>query len=431
MPSPRAGAFAPINLILNRKICEYLSAPPLELRTAPPAKPTMSSTPPSPCRSPTRPVLPPELIYAVVEELKGDNTSLIACTLSGRVFLDPAQKHLFSQLTVISGKFGAKFTKLAASLRELPAITSYVHTLTLSGIPYRKATIGIPTFSVLITTLRSLHTIRLSDLNVEWGDEWYWMDLIQDPDPRPLRAFSLLRTFIIADIRGFTDLFRYISTIDHVEFGFVALDRLLDIAQTCQDLPATSPILDIRSYSFQCARKGLCVNFARQVAFLHPPRTLEITLGRQISTGFRELFQEIGPHLRSLALSFREIDSDVDLSSIQMTHCTFLVDLSFGPGIKDDLTFTQCLRVLNKISNPPPTTLRRVTFRCRASILSSSDDSPWVSLQGLLGNFPGLKTLVFDLSSDEKRLQGWHHHIANNLPQLDGKRILSFVGHKD
>ncbi len=389
----------------------------------------MSSVPHFSFVSPTSPELPPELIYAIVENLKGDSSSLIACTLSGRVFLDPAQKHLFSHLTLTGGRLGAKFTKLAVSLRKLPAITNHVHTLRICGRPHRKATLKTSTFSALIAALDSLHTIHLPDLNVECGDD---LDCQWVPTShlRSLRAFSLLRTFIISDYRGLSDLFHHISTIDHVEFGLVALDRCNDTSQIKQDFPVPPPFLNIRSYSFQCARKGLCVKFAWQVASLHPPHTLRITLGRQISTGFRDLLHEIGPHLHSLAFSFREIDSDVDLTSIQMSHCPFLVDLSFGPGIKDDMTFAQCLRILNKMSSSPPATLRRVTFLCRASVIVSPDSSLWVSLQGLLSNFLALKALVFDLSSDEKRPPDWHHDVADKLTLLDGKGVLSFVGHE-
>ncbi|KAJ7738723.1 hypothetical protein B0H16DRAFT_1569612 [Mycena metata] len=128
--------------------------------------------------------VPYELIAAIVDELEDDRASLRSCSLVGRLFCSPSQRHLFRSMwlhrenwpfytafeqTLQQGSIipSGKIKRVSSLLSESPHLATYVRDLTID-LP-DSADEDMPLARVL-DAVANLERFVLSGLVVRWGD---------------------------------------------------------------------------------------------------------------------------------------------------------------------------------------------------------------------------------------------------------------------
>ncbi|KAF9018870.1 hypothetical protein BDZ89DRAFT_1164957 [Hymenopellis radicata] len=142
--------------------------------------------------------LPPELVYAIMEYLLGDKTTLRSCALVARAWSGPSQQALFHQMDLSEYPI---MRKVLAHLTRHPHLRTLIRHISLSQLPMESRPVNVVQYSTCVATLlRCLP--HLTSINVTYISH-VWKDLfVHHHFPKVLADFLRQSSVTILKING-------------------------------------------------------------------------------------------------------------------------------------------------------------------------------------------------------------------------------------
>lgn len=245
----------------------------------------------SPQQPPLPPLLPQELIDAIVDNLRGDKESLASCSLACRAWSTRSSRYLCRRSLCRVTKISVLLESLVKSER----LPFSVQELILEGVAGadRDDELEITSLSALLARLPKLQVLELRRVHLQVHSEVKVLDL----PPFALRLFKLRD---IAELQSLDKVLRLFSSITELSLESVRSARF-------RPSPIRTPI-DTTIQRLVCVKSEPTVlsTVLKEIQGFITPRLVHLTMDdgiffhTHLAMKFNTLLRQVGPMLNSI-----------------------------------------------------------------------------------------------------------------------------------